>query len=120
MSAFFAYAIREGLIDTANPVSGTGKATESNGRERVLSQDELAQVLAALDDGPFSEIIRLLVLTAARRSEIGGLHWSEVDFDRGLIVLPPTRVKNGREHSLPMSNQVRTVLERRRQHEVSN
>ena len=112
LSAFFAYAIREGLLDGANPVSGTGKASEGNGRDRVLTQDELAQVLAALDDGPFSEIIRLLVLTGARRSEVGGLRWSEIDLDRGLIVLPPTRVKNGRQHELPLSNQVRAVLER--------
>jgi len=112
LSAFFAYAIREGLLDGANPVSGTGKASEGNGRDRVLTQDELAQVLAALDDGPFSEIIRLLVLTGARRSEVGGLRWSEIDLDRGLIVLPPTRVKNGRQHELPLSNQARAVLER--------
>jgi len=112
LSAFFAYAIREGLLDGANPVSGTGKASEGNGRDRVLTQDELAQVLAALDDGSFSEIIRLLVLTGARRSEVGGLRWSEIDLDRGLIVLPPTRVKNGRQHELPLSNQARAVLER--------
>jgi integrase len=112
LSAFFAYCIREGLIDGANPVSGTGKAAEGNGRDRVLSETELAQVLAALGTDTFSEIIRVLVLTGQRRSEIGGLRWDEVDFERNLIVLPPTRVKNGREHSLPISNQVRAVLER--------
>src|SRR6516164_4003921 len=77
LSAFFAYAIREGLLDGANPVSGTGKATEGNGRDRVLSETELAQVLAALGTDPFSEIIRLLVLTGQRRSEVGGLRWDE-------------------------------------------
>jgi integrase len=112
LSAFFAYAIREGLIDTANPVSGTGKASEGNGRDRVLSEAELAQVLAALGSDPFSEIIRLLVLTGARRSEVGGLRWDEIDFERNLIVLPPDRVKNGRQHELPISNQARAVLER--------
>jgi integrase len=112
LSAFFAYAIREGLLDGANPVSGTGKATEGNGRDRVLSETELAQVLAALGTDPFSEIIRLLVLTGQRRSEVGGLRWDEIDFERNLIVLPPTRVKNGRQHELPLSNQVRAVLER--------
>lgn len=112
LSAFFAYTIREGLLDGANPVSGTGKASEGNGRDRVLSEPELAQVLNALGSDPFSEIIRLLVLTGARRSEVGGLRWDEVDFERNLIVLPPTRVKNGRQHELPMSTQARAVLER--------
>jgi len=112
LSAFFAYAIREGLIDTANPTSGTGKAAESNGRDRVLSKEELAAILGALGDDPFSDIIRLLMLTGQRRSEIGSLNWSEVDLDRGLIVLPPERCKNGRQHEVPISSQVRAILER--------
>jgi integrase len=112
LSAFFAYAIREGLLDGANPTSGTGKASEGNGRDRVLSEAELGRVLAALGTDTFSEIIRVLVLTGARRSEIGGFRWSEIDFDRGLIVLPPNRVKNGKQHELPISTQVRAILER--------
>jgi integrase len=111
LSAFFAFAIREGLIDV-NPTSGTGKATEQLSRNRVLTRAELAAVLNALDAGPFSEIVRLLVLTGQRRSEIGSLRWTEVDFERGLIVLPPERSKNHRQHELPMSTQVRAVLER--------
>ena len=103
------------MLDGANPTSGTGKASEGNGRERVLSEAELSAVLRALSDDPFSEIIRLLVLTGQRRSEIGGLKWSEVDLDRGLIVLPPERCKNGRQHELPISHQVRAVLERQPQ-----
>src|SRR5262249_13689611 len=112
LSAMFAYAIREGLMDSANPVSGSGRAMEGNGRDRVLSQEELAAILRALGDDAFSEIIRVLVLTGQRRNEIGWLQWSEVDFERGLIVLPPARVKNNRQHELPMSTQVRAILER--------
>jgi len=111
LSAFFAFAIREGLLEQ-NPVVGTGKADEEPSRERVLTSAELTAVLNALDAGPFSEIVRLLVLTAQRRSEIGGLRWSEVDFEQGLIGLPPERSKNHRQHELPMSIQVRAVLER--------
>jgi integrase len=54
----------------------------------------------------------LLILTGQRRQEIGGLQWSEVDFDRGLIVLSPDRSKNNRQHELPISTQVRAILER--------
>jgi len=126
LSAFFAFAIREGLIDS-NPVSGTGKADEGPSRDRTLTHAELTALLNALNAdpphtggrgrphlglGPFSDIIRLLVLTGQRRAEIGGLRWSEVDFERGLIVLPPERSKNNRQHELPMSTQVRSILER--------
>src|SRR5262249_30437580 len=96
-------------------------------RDRVLSKAELATVLNALDadpphtggrgrphsaSRPFADIIRLLILTGQRRQEIGGLRWSEVDLDRGLIVLPPARSKNNRLHELPISTQVRAILER--------
>jgi len=110
LSAFFAWAIREGLAEI-NPVAGTGKASEAV-RERVLSEGELAAIWAALGEDQFGEIVRLLILTGQRREEIGGLRWSEVDFDRGLIALPPERTKNKRLHELPLSSAARAVLER--------
>src|SRR5262249_17435706 len=113
LSAFFAWAIREGLLDQ-NPVVGTGKADEGPSRDRVLTQAELGTVLGALGDDQFGDVLQLVVLTGQRRNEIGGLRWSEVDWDRGLIVLPPDRTKNGRVHELPMSTQVRAILERQR------
>jgi integrase len=113
LSAFFAFAIREGLVDV-NPVTGTGKADEGPSRDRALSQAELTALLKALDAdaGPFADIVRMLVLTGQRREEIGALRWSEVDFERGLIVLSAERTKNKRLHELPMSTQVRAILER--------
>jgi len=111
LSAFFAFAIREGLIEV-NPVAGTGKAEEGNGRKRTLSHAELTAVLNALRQDQFSDIVRLLILTAQRREEIGSLKWSEIDFERGLIVLPPERTKNRRHHELPISTQAKAILER--------
>jgi len=113
LSAFFAWAIREGLTEF-NPVTGTGKASEGNGRDRVLTEAELTALLKALGQDDFSDIIRLLILTGQRREEIGGLRWSEIDWGRGLIVLPPERTKNKRQHELPMSTQVDAILTRRR------
>src|SRR5262245_878735 len=111
LSAFFAWAVREGLLEI-NPVAGTGKADEGHSRDRVLSPPELAKVWRSLGEHQFSDIVRLLILTGQRRVEIGGLRWSEIDFDRGLIVLPPARTKNNRQHELPISRQVRAILER--------
>jgi integrase len=93
-------------------VAGTGRADEAHSRDHVLTDQELSAVLKALGQDQFSNIVRLLVLTGQRRNEIGGLRWSEVDFDRGLIVLPPARTKNKRAHELPMSKQVRAILDR--------
>jgi integrase len=111
LSAFFAWTITEGFIEL-NPVAGTAKAEESGTRERVLSQTELAEVWAVLEDDQFGDIVRLLVLTAQRREEIGSLRWSEVDFERGLIMLPPARTKNKRLHEIPLLPPARAILER--------
>ena len=113
LSAFFAWAVAQGFLET-NPVEGTAKAAENGPRERVLTPAELAEVWTALGTDDFSNIVRLLILTAQRREEIGGLRWDEVDFERGLIVLPPERTKNKRQHELPLSSQAQVILERRK------
>ena len=108
LSAFFTWAAREGYIDS-NPVAFTNKA-EEKARARLLSDEELRIIWRALDDGPpdqFAAIVKLLILTGARRSEIGGLMWDEIQNEISstlpLITLPPARTKNGREHLIPLS-----------------
>ena len=110
LSAFFTWAIHEGLTEL-NPVTATAQANAGPSRDRVLTQGELTAILSALGQDRFSDIVRLLVLTGQRRMEIGGLRWSEIDLGRGLIVLGPDRTKNHRLHELPISTQVRAVLE---------
>ena len=93
-------------------MQGTAKANENGSRERVLTRDELRKLWRGLGDDPFSDIVRLLLLTGQRRTEIGRLQWSEVDLARKLIVLPPERTKNGRQHELPLSRQAMAIVER--------
>ena len=83
------------------PVAGTAKADEGGSRERVLRPDEIKALLRSLGDDPFSNIVRLLLLTGQRRNEIGHLQWGEIDLAKAQIVLPASRVKNGREHCDP-------------------
>jgi integrase len=109
LSAFFAWAIGEG-ITTSNPVIGTNKAVAEVTRDRVLSEAEILEIWLALRDDDYGDIFRMLLLTGQRRQEIGGLLWSEIDFERRLIVLPGARTKNAREHLVPMSNEVRDIL----------
>jgi integrase len=112
LSAYFTWLAREGYVD-ANPVTFTNKADENGGRERVLSDQELRVVWLAADDGTpneFGAIVRLLALLGLRRTEVGGLMWSEVDLDAATITLPPTRTKNGREHLIPLSEPALAIL----------
>src|SRR5262249_6403170 len=84
----------------------------SNSRERVLTQDELRKLWRGLGDGHFADIVRLLLLTGQRRSEIGGLTWAEGDLERKAIVLAPDRTKNSRSHEVPLSTQALAILAR--------
>jgi integrase len=120
LSAFFVWAITEGLLE-ANPVIGTAKANEGGPRERVLTEAELAEVWLALSSlaNPFTDIVRLLILTGQRRQEIGALRWDEVDLDSAVITLPPYRTKNGRQHELPLSPHVLGILKARKAKQAS-
>jgi integrase len=105
-SSFFSWAISEGLVDH-NPVTGT-KRTEEQSRERVLSFEELRSIWNALELDHFGSIMKLLALTGQRAAEISGLRWSELKDDA--FVLPPERTKNGREHTIPLSEPARAII----------
>jgi integrase len=107
----FSWAMKKGLHD-ANPTIATEKRREKS-RHRVLTDNELAMVWNAFGNDDYTEIIRLLILTGQRASEIGGLRWAEIDFERGLISLPPERTKNSQPHQVPMSAAVAGILKSR-------
>jgi len=109
LSALFTWAAQRGKA-TVNPVQATEKPKEQS-RDRVLSNDELAAIWNALPEGDFGNIVKLLMLTGQRRSEIGGLRWSEIDLRQGQINLPGERTKNGHPHFVPLSGPVRAILE---------
>jgi integrase len=102
LSALFNCAAREGLCD-ANPVAHTNDpSADIKPRERVLTDHELVTVWNACVDDDFGKIVRLLILTGCRREEIGGLRWSEVDFDAGVMTIPGERTKNHRALALTL------------------
>jgi integrase len=102
LSAMFGWAMREGLCE-ANPCAATndpGRGRPS--RDRVLSMTELVVVWRACRDDDFGHIVRLLMLTGCRRTEIGGLRWDEIDFNRGTLTISAARAKNGRSLTLTL------------------
>jgi integrase len=65
-----------------------------------------------MDD--YGRIVRLLLLTAQRRDEVGSMQWAELDTFSGLWTLPSARTKNHREHSLPLVPAALALLPHRR------
>jgi integrase len=108
LSAYCSWLAREGYVD-ANPVSFTNRAVENGARRHVPSDTDLRAIWLALDDDEYGTILKLLLLTSARREEIGDLRWSEINLD-AVITLPPARTKNKREHLIPLSQQAVAIL----------
>jgi integrase len=110
LSALFVWAMRMGLTE-ANPVIGTVKPTQGGGRERVLTDNELAAIWHASRDDDHGRIIRLLILTGCRRAEIGDMSWPEVDLERGTFTIAAARSKNRRAHTLPLPPVALDIIE---------
>jgi integrase len=102
LRAMFAWAIGEGLCEN-NPVVGTNKASNDQERERALTDAELVKVWKGAPDNHYGAIVRLCILTAARKSEIANMRWSEIDRKTRTVKLPGERTKNGREFIIPLS-----------------
>jgi len=108
LAAFFAWCLREGLVDS-NPTIGTNRQPEQS-RDRVLSPDEIKRIWNALDDNHYGVAVKLLLLTGQRATEIGSLRWTEVGDDE--IVLPAARTKNRREHVVPLAPVAKALLKK--------
>ena len=101
-AAMFAWGLEHGRVTGDNPFARV-KLTAPPVRERFLTREEAVRLLGALADleseadinPTFADAIRLLMLTGARKTEVLGLRWAEVDLDRNLLRLPPERTKAG-------------------------
>jgi integrase len=108
LSSMFAWAMGEGLAE-ANPVIGTNAPKEPPPRDRVLSDADLAAVWNACGDDDFGKIVKLLILSGQRRTEVGGMAQSEIK--DGQWHIPSARTKNHREHVLPLPRLALEVIE---------
>lgn len=113
--AFFGWCVGRGFLE-ANPSAGISKPTRERTRERTPSLDELADIWSAAGvlGYPFGHVVRLLILTAARRDEVGGLRIDELELpagsDEALWVIPAERSKNGRAIRVPLPPLARQTL----------
>jgi len=115
LSSMFNWAIREGLDIAMNPVLGTNRPAQPGSRERVLTETELSAIWWASGEDDYGRIVRLLLLTAQRRDEVGSMQWAELDTISGLWTLPGARTKNHREHLLPLVPAALALLPPRRE-----
>jgi integrase len=109
ISELYSWGMGQGLAGS-NPVSGTLKPKAGKPRDRVLSDQELAAMWREVGGNEFGRIVRLLILTGARRTEVGGMTWQEVNFDKATWTLPAARAKNDHEHVLPLGETALDII----------
>ena len=111
LKTFFAYAVEQDVI-SGSPASAIRPPAPETARERVLSDSELGAVWRASHGlGQYGAGVRLLALTGQRRSEVFGMTWQEIDMAGRVWALPAARAKNGRQHSIPLSEQAIAILQ---------
>jgi integrase len=104
LSHLLSTAKREWRVINANPVEDISRKKESRGRTRFLSDDERARLLDACSksDWPaLHTLVQLAILTGARRGELIGLKWADVDLRDGKALVSET--KNGESRVLPLA-----------------
>ena len=101
LSTLFAWAMGEGLCE-ANAVVGTNKPARFDPARPGARRGRAPRDLERLKGDDYGRLVRLLALTGARRAEIAGMRWSELDLDNGLWSLPKERAKNKRALLLPL------------------
>ena len=105
IGAVFTWAIKRRIAPKGfvHPVRGIEHQRETTGKTRFLSDDERTRLLAACKASKWSRLYLLVLLaltTGARRGELIGLRWRDVDFTHK--VLHVGRSKNGDPKALPL------------------
>lgn len=111
LSHTFTMAIKEWGWLQDNPILKVTKLKEPRGRTRYLSDDERDRLLKGCkaSQSPYLYILVALALsTGARKMEIVGLKWQDVDLERSLIFLHDT--KNGDKRSLPLVSVAKELM----------
>ena len=62
-------------------------------------------------EGTSARCLEFTILTACRSGESRGALWSEIDLDAATWSIPGTRMKSGRPHRIPLSDEAVTLLE---------
>jgi len=95
LSAVMNFALKRGMIE-AHPMKAgkVEKLTEGNGRKRVLTDEEVTRLLAAAEGSRWPMMplfLRMLLTTAARKSEVLHLRWEHVNLAESVAILHERR-----------------------------
>jgi integrase len=105
------WAVEREYLD-ANPAAAVKKRKIETSRDRVLSDNELRAIWRAAEKlpDPSRSLVKAWILTGQRRDEVRCMPWAEIDLGRALWTLPAARNKGKRDHEIPLSPAMLTLL----------
>jgi len=107
----FNWAIGDEWVEQ-NPCNQVKRMGKEVSRDRVLADDEIRKVWAAIDaeEPPIKAVFRLRLMTAQRGGEVLNMRWDDLDLAAGWWSMPASRVKNGRPHRVFLTDEAATIL----------
>ncbi|MEJ8568808.1 tyrosine-type recombinase/integrase [Elongatibacter sediminis] len=100
LRAFLNWCVREGHIDH-HPLQGLPEPNKFPSRDRVLSDEELIKIWEHTDFHPYGHIVRCLMLSGQRMSQI----WKAQPewIGDGVITFPKEIMKGKESHTIPLT-----------------
>lgn len=85
----------------------------TRGHHAALDYEAVPKFMADLRDrtGTAARALEFTILTAARSGEVFGAQWNEIDREKGVWIIPASRMKAAREHRVPLSSQALEIVE---------
>lgn len=113
MERVLSWAARQGYREGDNPARWHGHLEELLPKPAKLKKVKHHPALPYREAGAFfaqlrlqkgigARALELTILTASRTGEVLGATWGEVDFKAKVWIVPPERMKNGKEHRIPL------------------
>ncbi len=102
----FNCAIRWEIIpEGANPTKNIDQFDDNGARERYLTEEEVRRLYEEIEKNRNTQVgrvVKLLLLTGARKREVLDARWEYIDFERRLLTVPLS--KSGKPRHIPLSD----------------
>ena len=110
LSSIINHARREWALNITNPVTMIKKPSSSQGRDRILNDEEFGRLFIELEKiSPwYKPLVEFALETAMRRGELMSLLWANVNFEKSVAYLPIT--KNGDSRYVPLSSKAIRII----------
>jgi integrase len=108
LAQMFKFGIHRAILENSPVMLLYRPGGKERPRSRALSEEELKAFLQNLDDAcrfqRLPHVLRVLLLTLQRRSELALAEWREFDLKAKTWTIPDAHAKTGKGHVLPLSD----------------